>query len=163
MFIYFAGIYHFGWYIVILTRYFYSENLRIQLEDCRTIFRILNENKKIFNKENVEKMNTTELLEDVLHNYDSSESDSDKEIEVSEILTSLKKTIETGLYSNEGIYSDILVEKELSTSLDKGVSIDEIETTNTHSHRAPSFCQDVKQTIPKDILKSFGKNWEFTQ
>jgi hypothetical protein len=115
LFVYLAGFYHITWYIINATRYYSYDDLRIKLGDCRTIFRILNENTKMFNEESLETMNTTALLEELLHNYESdnesdsdSESDSDdddkeqisvskfseKEIEVAEILTSFGKNWE---------------------------------------------------------------------
>jgi hypothetical protein len=121
LFVYLAGFYHITWYIINATRYYSYDDLRIKLGDCRTIFRILNENTKMFNEESVETLNTTALLEELLHNYQSenesenesendseseNENDSDdkekdslsnfseKEIEAAEILTSFGKNWE---------------------------------------------------------------------
>ena len=80
--IYLLGFYHLSWYIINSFRKFRHEELNKRLGDCRVIFRILNENFEMFNKNSVEIMNTTELLENTLDFFEedcSSHKDSDEE------------------------------------------------------------------------------------
>jgi hypothetical protein len=108
--VYIFGFYHFSWYIIHSSRRFFTEDINIRLADCRTIFRILNENFEMFDKESVERMNTTQLLEDTLEFFgkdcssldgsdgetseDSEESHSNEEIEAAKTLTSMGKNWE---------------------------------------------------------------------
>jgi len=105
--IYFLGFYHLSWYIVNSSRKFRHEELSKRLGDCRTIFRIINENFEMFDKNSVEGMNTTHLLEETLDffntdnsssdeeaNEDSEEGHSNEEIEAAKTLTSMGKNWE---------------------------------------------------------------------
>jgi len=109
--IYLLGFYHLSWYIVNSSRKFRHEELNKRLADCRAIFRILNENFEMFNKNSVEIMNTTDLLENTLdffgedcssHKDSDEESDkesgedshSNEEIEAAKTLTSMGKNWE---------------------------------------------------------------------
>ena len=105
--IYLLGFYHLSWYIINSSRKFRYDELNKGLADCRTIFRILNENFEMFNKNSVEIMNTTDLLENTLdffgedcssHKDSDEESDEDshsnEEIEAAKTLTSMGKNWE---------------------------------------------------------------------
>jgi len=105
--IYLLGFYHLSWYIINSSRKFRYDELNKGLADCRTIFRILNENFEMFNKNSVEIMNTTDLLENTLDffgedcsSHKDSDEDSDEdsysneEIEAAKTLTSMGKNWE---------------------------------------------------------------------
>ena len=108
--LYILGFYHLSWYIINSSRQFRYEELNKRLADCRTIFRIMNENFEIFDKNSVETMNTTHLLEETLDffNTDSNSTDeethedseddenshSNEEIEAAKTLTSMGKNWE---------------------------------------------------------------------
>tara|TARA_B100001027_G_scaffold214402_2_gene186546 strand:- start:208 stop:654 length:447 start_codon:yes stop_codon:yes gene_type:complete len=108
--LYILGFYHLSWYIVNSSRQFRYEELNKRLADCRTIFRIMNEKFEMFDKNSVENMNTTHLLEETLDFFntdgnstdeethedseDSSESRSNEEIEAAKTLTSMGKNWE---------------------------------------------------------------------
>ena len=108
--LYMLGFYHLSWYIVNSSRKFRYEELNKRLADCRTIFRIMNENFEMFDKNSVETMNTTHLLEETFDffNTDSNSTDeethedseddenshSNEEIEAAKTLTSMGKNWE---------------------------------------------------------------------
>ena len=109
--IYFLGFYHLSWYIINSSRRFNYDETNKRLCDCRAIFRILNENFDMFDKESVEKMNTSQLLEDTLEflgedcssveeeSHNSGEESEDEshdieEIEAAKTLTSMGKNWE---------------------------------------------------------------------
>ena len=105
--LYLLGFYHLSWYIINTSRKFRSEEISCRLMDCRTIFRILNEKFEMFDKDSVETMNTSVLLENTLEffniesdeeaNEDSENSEeghSNEEIEAAKTLTSMGKNWE---------------------------------------------------------------------
>ena len=116
--IYLLGFYHLSWYIVDMSRSFFTQDLVSRLNESKLIFRILNENLEIFDAENVESMNTDLLLDETLKFFDEnyrsenscesgtteseseSESESDEhthtkeEIDVAKTLTSMGKNWE---------------------------------------------------------------------
>jgi len=105
--IYLLGFYHLSWYIIDSSRRFFTEDINMRLCDCRTVFRIMNENFEMFDNESVEKMNTTELLmqtldffgEDCSSTIDSGEdtveesddNHSNEEVDVAKTLVSMGK------------------------------------------------------------------------
>ena len=105
--LYFLGFYHLSWYIVNSSRKFRNDELAMRLADCRTIFRIINENFEMYDKNSVENMNTTQLLGETLEFFntnsnsseeevnedseDSAESHTKEELEAAQTLTSMGK------------------------------------------------------------------------
>lgn len=78
--LYILGFYHLSWYIINSSRQFRYEELNKRLADCRTIFRIMNENFEIFDKNSVETMNTTHLLEETLDFFNTDSNSIEEEI-----------------------------------------------------------------------------------
>lgn len=104
--VYFLGFYHLSWYIINTSRRFRTDEFAMRLADCRTIFRIINENFEMYDKNSVENMNTTQLLGETLEFFNnesnSEEEDSEnseeghsiEEIEAAKTLTSMGKNWE---------------------------------------------------------------------
>ena len=78
--LYILGFYHLSWYIINSSRQFRYEELNKRLADCRTIFRIMNENFEMFDKNSVENMNTTHLLEETLDFFNTDSNSIEEEI-----------------------------------------------------------------------------------
>lgn len=78
--LYFLGFYHLSWYIVNSSRRFRNDEFAMRLADCRTIFRIINDNFEMYDTNSVENMNTTQLLGETLDFFDTNSNSSEEEV-----------------------------------------------------------------------------------
>lgn len=76
MLTYIFGLYHLSMYIINTYNKFSYDDINNRLYECKVIFRILNENYDMFDKDNVENMNTSQLLEDSLDFFRKQEENS---------------------------------------------------------------------------------------
>ena len=112
IFLYLGVFYHLGWYIVSMFQRFSYQDLSSRIEECKTLFNLLNDNYNMFEKDNIDKMDTNKLLDNFIDYLDKTNStdscssdnasnmseeetefeyDSEDDIEAADILTSMSK------------------------------------------------------------------------
>jgi hypothetical protein len=112
IFLYLGVFYHLGWYIVSMFQRFSYQDLSSRIEECKTLFNLLNDNYNMFEKDNIDKMDTNKLLDNFIDYLDKTNStdscssdnasnmseeetefeyDSEDDIEAADILTSMGK------------------------------------------------------------------------
>lgn len=69
---YLFGLYHLSIYIINAFKKFRNDDMNNRLSECRVIFRILNENLNLFDKDNIENMHTSQLLDNTLEFFQES-------------------------------------------------------------------------------------------
>ena len=111
MLTYLFGLYHLSLYIINAYNKFSHDDVNLRLCECRVIFRILNENYDMFDKDNVENMNTTLLLEDSLDFFRKEEEKCKNEINNED--SKLDSDVESSNINNELYKKEIEAAKTL--------------------------------------------------
>lgn len=155
--LYLGAFYHLGWYIVSMSQSFSYQDLRRRLEECKVIFRLINENYDMFDKENIESMNTTKLLDNLLDYLDEStvtDSDSDEDDVASNL--SDEESEEEEEESEEEDEYDISYECEY----DCGFENNKKNVVEDHEKSCMNK-YDESEIEAAEIITSMGKDWIF--
>ena len=141
---YIFGIYHFSWYIINKSRQFSYEDLLIKLNQTQYILMTINKTLDIYDEKSLKTMDTKELLEQTLCQFNDSdeESDDDKENNSDE------ETDESHQSSNE--------ESDLSSDNGSDSESDENDESENNSDK-----QVNSEKEAAEILTSMGKNWVY--
>lgn len=144
---YIFGIYHFSWYIINKSRQFSYEDLLIKLKQTQYILMTINKTLDIYDEKSLKTMDTKELLEQTLCQFNDSdeESDDDKEDNSDgetdeETDESQQSSDEESIESSNGSDSESDENDESKNNIDKQV--------NSEKEAA-------------EILTSMGKNWVY--
>ena len=150
--LYLGAFYHLGWYIVSMSQSFSYQDLRRRVEECKVIFRLINENYDMFDKENIESMNTTGLLTNLLDYLDEktvTDTDSDVASNLSD-----EEYEESEEESEEDSEEETEEESEEETEYDNKNLVEDHEKSCMNKY-------DESEIEASEILTSMGKDWIF--
>ena len=167
--LYLGAFYHLGWYIVSMNQSFSYQDLIRILDECKLIFRLINENYDMFDKENIESMNTTKLLNNLLDYLDESrvtDSDSDED-DVASNLSEEESDEESDEKSDEESEEEEEESEEedeydisYECEYDCGFENDEKNVVEDHEKSCMNK-YDESEIEAAEILTSMGKDWIF--